>query len=378
MECAGKGSRTPCSGPLNRLCHRCRAVVYCSLSHQVSHASVHKRECKRLEQQMKRADSLKDFPFTFTQEPLPFQETRCSFLVKHGIHGVGMWTCECSCGTSALNYDSPRLIYGWDLPSELCPCKGPSSPIPKRLSSWKDYCQWRCIPLYSPAALLLHWPLTIYRAIELATIESLIPDFSRELRIHYLGPEKELLQLAVFGELQALFPGIQVHIDLVGPAIPLHRDGEKIDLCTYPRCNQMDCKCKDSVETHSRRIMTSSVTLQLHAGYYHECYRKIMKDSFPHIIIAPNAGIAAYTSWLPTLELIKEIKVPAIFSDYCEEASHLAECCIRSVTGSGPKIQVGFPLLLSWISATFDLICSSDVFNCCADSDKSIQAASSC
>lgn len=33
------------------------------------------------------------------------------------------------------------------------------------------------------------------------------------------GPEKELLQLAVFGELQALFPGVKVHIDLIGPAI---------------------------------------------------------------------------------------------------------------------------------------------------------------
>ena len=25
------------------------------------------------------------------------------------------------------------------------------------------------------------------------------------------------------------------------------------------------------------------------------------QDSFPHLIIAPNAGIAAYTSWLPTI-----------------------------------------------------------------------------
>ena len=37
------------------------------------------------------------------------------------------------------------------------------------------------------------------------------------------GPEKELLQLAVFGELQALFPGVHVHIEFVGPAIPQHR-----------------------------------------------------------------------------------------------------------------------------------------------------------
>lgn len=33
----------------------------------------------------------------------------------------------------------------------------PVAPIPKQLSSWKDYYEWRCIPLHSPVALLLHW-----------------------------------------------------------------------------------------------------------------------------------------------------------------------------------------------------------------------------
>lgn len=37
------------------------------------------------------------------------------------------------------------------------------------------------------------------------------------------GPEKELLQLAVFAELHALFPGVHVHIELVGPAVPQNR-----------------------------------------------------------------------------------------------------------------------------------------------------------
>lgn len=34
------------------------------------------------------------------------------------------------------------------------------------------------------------------------------------------GPEKELLQLSVFAELLALFPGVTIHIELVGPRIP--------------------------------------------------------------------------------------------------------------------------------------------------------------
>ncbi|KAL7091578.1 hypothetical protein ACP275_12G114000 [Erythranthe tilingii] len=342
MECAGKGSRTPCGGPPSRLCHRCRAVAYCSLSHQVSHRTAHKRECERLEQQMKRSGVLNDFPFTFTQTATQIQETTCSFLTGHGIHQLGMWMCECSCGVSS-SFDNLRLTNRWNLPSELCPCKGPSSPKPECMSTWKDYYEWRCIPFSSPAALLLHWPLTIYWAIQLATIKNLLPQISNELRIHYLGPEKELLQLAVFGELQALFPGVDVHIDLIGPAIPHLRDGEKTDLYTYAQCNEPDCECKSTFESHIERktnCRSSAITVQLHAGFYHDCYRELIKDSSPHIIIAPNAGIAAYTSWLPTLEVIREMKVPVVFSDYCEEASHLAAACITSVTGAPPTIQI--------------------------------------
>jgi hypothetical protein len=39
----------------------------------------------------------------------------------------------------------------------------------------------------------------------------------------FTGPEKELLQLAVFAELHALFPGVHVHIELVGPSVPQNR-----------------------------------------------------------------------------------------------------------------------------------------------------------
>ncbi|KAH6770724.1 zinc ion binding protein [Perilla frutescens var. hirtella] len=344
MECAGKGSRTPCCGPPVRRCQRCQAVAYCSLAHQVSHRSAHKRECERLEQQMKCADILNDFPFTFTREATQIQGSRCSFLIRHGIHHIGMWMCECSCGgVSANSFDSRRLISSWNLPSELCPCRGPSSPIPECLTTWKDYYEWRCLPLYSPAALLLHWPLTIYRAIQLATLESLLPEISNELRIHYLGPERELLQLTVFGELRALLPGVKVHIDLVGPAIPQVRDGEKIDLCTYAQCNDMGCGCQYSADGYQERIKTchsSAITLRLHAGCYHNQYEELLQDSFPHIVIAPNAGVAAYTSWLPTLEVIKELQVPAVFSDYCEEACHLAASCVRSVTGNAPRIRI--------------------------------------
>ncbi|XVE75130.1 hypothetical protein DITRI_Ditri12bG0071600 [Diplodiscus trichospermus] len=348
MECAGKGNGTRCLGPPRKRCVRCGAVAYCSASHQISHWKEHRKECERLQQQMKLLDLLNDFPFAFSQEATiqisEKQESRCSFLSKRGIHQVGMWAYECCCGAlSAASFGYSRSESdSWYLSNILCPCRGPSSPITKSLCSWKDYYDWMCLPLHSPVALLLHWPLTVYHAIQIAGLGSLTSESSK-LLIHYLGPEKELLQLAVFGELGALFPGVLVQIELIGPAVPQHRDGEKIDLHSYAHCIEQDCNCKSKNENSSSLIGTcisSAVTLKLHRGYYHDRFIDISKDSLPHLIIASNAGVAAYSSWLPTIELIKEIDVPAVFSDYCEEACHLAACCITSVTSQPPRIPI--------------------------------------
>lgn len=130
------------------------------------------------------------------------------------------------------------------------------------------------------------------------------------------------------------------------------RDGEKIYLCSYAHCTDSDCICKSPSEELDHSVGTvrsSAVTLHLHKGFYHDCFRDIIKvyssallrhlyvllfsfisspskashlgslisalfyvfyfswlifywqDSFPHLIIAPNAGIAAYSSWSSTI-----------------------------------------------------------------------------
>lgn len=347
MECAGKGRGARCIGPARRRCARCGAVAYCSVSHQISHWKDHKEECERLEQQMEQVEFLNDFPFTFSEESTlqisEKQESRCSFLNKRGIHRVGMWMCECSCGSSVASFDRSRSENNsWGLSKSLCPCRGSSHPLSTQLQDWQEYSEWRCIPLNSPVALLLHWPLTIYYASQVVGLRNSTSKIS-ELCIHYLGPEKELLQLAVFGELHALFPGMKVHLDLIGPAIPQHRDGEEIDILNYCHCNETDCDCKSENRSTSLSMdakTTKGVTLRLHRGFYHERFGDITKDSLPHLVIAPNAGLAAYPSWIPSLELLKEIKVPALFTDYCEEACNLASQCINSVTGCHLRVPI--------------------------------------
>ncbi|GKE11263.1 hypothetical protein Tco_1414814, partial [Tanacetum coccineum] len=137
-------------------------------------------------------------------------------------------------------------------------------------------------------------------------------------------PERELHQLAVFGELHALLPGVQLHIDFVGPSV------------LYDSCKSGKGEFGSDITADK----PSAITIRLHSGYYHDRYEELTKEFVPDLIIAPNAGIAAYRSWSPTIELITEIEIPAIFSDYCEEACHLAANCITSVTGCTPSIPV--------------------------------------
>jgi len=47
-------------------------------------------------------------------------------------------------------------------------------------------------------------------------------------------------------------------------------------------------------------------------------------------------------AWSNFQELIEKIYVPAVFSDYCEEACHLAASCIKTVTGRPLRLPVSF------------------------------------
>ncbi|KAG0497777.1 hypothetical protein HPP92_002468 [Vanilla planifolia] len=264
---------------------------------------------------------------------------RCAFFISSGLHLKAMWKFECSCLPLADSLDScSRLIIEWNLPSSLCPCVEPTMHLSTNsLHSWQDYYLWRCLPLSSPVALLLHWPLTIYHCLQLYGMAS---DAFEKFNIHYLGPEKELSQLAVFGELMALLPGVQLQIEFFGPSVPQFRDGETINLDRYVRCSDENCLCKSLCQSSNSRSSgtKSTMTLKLHKGFYHEKFRHM--DSHPQLCIAPNAGIAAYPSWLPSIELIKEMSMPAVFTDFCEEAAFLAAECITSITGSPPSIPI--------------------------------------
>jgi hypothetical protein len=64
---------------------------------------------------------------------------------------------------------------------------------------WKSWYQWRSLPLDSPAALLMHYPLTVYHllvnVLKVASPSRGSSESRQTLDIHYLGAEVELYML---------------------------------------------------------------------------------------------------------------------------------------------------------------------------------------
>jgi hypothetical protein len=326
--CAGSHLRGSCAGPATLRCGGCGALRYCSRKHQKAHWGEHAQACSRMAEQMQRAPVLYDFPFSFTHETTRSLEanetTICSLLQSWGLHGQGMWAAACDC-----SHPAPSL--GWTLPPSSCPCKPPPHPPPHQLQTWEDYYNWREIPFHSPAALLLHWPLSVYHALWLSQLGALTSVFC----VHYLGPERELGQLPVFAELLALLPAVEISIEFIGPAVPEARDGESFLFSTFACCGDGECACKKR-----DAVSKGSVTARLWRGLYHERYPEMGSSRPPDLIFAANAGVAAFPSWHRTIQLIESLDVPALFTDYCEEAAVLA---VETIT-RGSHRSLAFPV----------------------------------
>lgn len=127
----------------------------------------------------------------------------------------GWWTeAPCSCeneldymwGTQLLEDEHIDERQGWKLPDDEIPWLDfestdlPPPPTPPNFEhTWTSYYKWRGLPMHSPAALLLHWPLSVYRLLhQLHCIPSEIPLERRRLTVHLLSVEKELDVLPMY------------------------------------------------------------------------------------------------------------------------------------------------------------------------------------
>ncbi|PIA27459.1 hypothetical protein AQUCO_07700017v1 [Aquilegia coerulea] len=311
---AGTRQCTMCDKEINGehaiCCGRCRAVVYCGSICQKQHWNeTHKNTCGLYKAMMEREElAMEIFVFPCVAE------SPCKWLESLGLHHQGMWRRMCSCyshcpfgllpnkgGRSDLWGGLEDGEYPNDLPFSKHFRDGISSPL--LLSSWSEYYTLRSLPLSSPIAAILSYPLTVYYIAMALNISSKFFLLNgREVIVHYLGPEGELDWLPAFAEVGHLLNGSgNMQIIMVGPEVPINLSGTVSGINSRLRVN-------------------------LIRGIYQE---EATYLPLPDVIISLNCRLENYSSWVGALDLIKSMNVPAFFTDQSEVSCANAKQVLR-------------------------------------------------
>ncbi|TDL14290.1 hypothetical protein BD410DRAFT_264185 [Rickenella mellea] len=181
--------------------------------------------------------------------------------------------------------------------------------------NWKSYYEWRCLPLKSPAALLLHWPLSVYRLLFLmGFVPHNSPVSRRTLVIYYIGVEQELECLPVFGELALLLPNTDIELIMFGQ-----------------RVYQLTTLAKPPALASREYVFEFTAPVDYGSGTLRVCLNKtgpfcdpitLLSDHpypYPDVLIGLNASITSYDEWWPVLAISRALKIPFGITDYNRE-----------------------------------------------------------
>lgn len=308
-------------------CPMCKAVLYCSTecqnedTHASSGLNSHGFWCSKFLSYMEDAAKLSELPFEFSSETCSsdFDASKYrSFLKDKGVFGEGCWRREGLMSTDEaqkhqygkfIDLDNPYV-----LPVESCMLDDPPTvDSESSILNWGLYYESRGLDLSSPIAILLQWPLTVFFIIKyLMNVQEVSSDFGHHINIDIIGVEKEVELIPVFKELGNLLGDIVIDIHLFGRHLHHH--------------------VREKVWT------ISNVTITVHNQLYH---KHSSQHRAPHLVIGFNAGLAAYSSWIPTIKELKDMKVPAFFTDYCRSSIELSRLMLRDHC----NIKVSDPVL---------------------------------
>ena len=288
-----------------KVCGGCHCIAICSPECQAKIDRVHTiKECNDHARYLKtdvrvRFDGMEPQWLSTAMDHRCDQSSLCEVLEAIGTHDSAAYQLLCGCTSPP----SPHRHLVDPVPLSPDFVRGAAAP----LSSWSEYHDVRGLPREDPISILLSFPLTVYHMLMVSNLlrksgTSFVSE-SHPLRVHLLGPEKELHLLPLFRELAVLLPHIPLEISMVGPVA-----------CDLPR------------EPVRFSAGSGSVTVTCHAGWYHTVDHSALGGT-PDVVIALNAGLAASGyNWGDTLSLISRgpTPVPFFFTDYSEYSAEKA------------------------------------------------------
>ncbi|KAJ6448958.1 hypothetical protein C8R47DRAFT_1171845 [Mycena vitilis] len=335
-----------CSRPLGPvppiLCSGCKFMGYCNSSCRIQDwngtpgAQPHKDICDVLQKLPNREPQMRQialqFPWARRQQDGTFSFT--TLRASRNLYGAGLefgwWTEDQPCcippgqylpGSSLLSRQHLTDRSGWKLTDKEIPWLNfslggkPPKPV-SYLKDWASYYEWRGLPLESPAALLLHWPLTVYR---LLTITGVIPrppsKTRRQLTVHMLGIEKEVDFLPILGELALLLPNTDLSLVLFGPGVA--------NLLKKVPQNQLCLAAQPTVFQYTAPKLSGggsiSISLWRRGAFWDYPYLATGQFQRPDAMVACNAGLSSYPeTWMPVVLTARALAIPFAVTDYNE------------------------------------------------------------
>ncbi|KAJ7187875.1 hypothetical protein C8R46DRAFT_1052911, partial [Mycena filopes] len=239
-------------------------------------------------------------------------------------------------GSALLETQHSNDRDSWKLEPELIPFLNFSSLwSPPRLATkveikdWDSWYSWRRLPKESPAALLLHYVMSVYwllvDTLHVANPKAGKPDCPRvQLNIHYIGAEVELNFLPLFGELALLLPYTDIKLTCFGQAVHTIVSRAKT---SHPKSLAARASPTVPVYSYTAPEDNGSGRIQIFLHGTTDYWTSADADpgspcGRPDALVAPNAGLASYPQWFPIIihaHLQEEIPFGA--TEYAEQSA---------------------------------------------------------
>ncbi|KIY69985.1 hypothetical protein CYLTODRAFT_392734 [Cylindrobasidium torrendii FP15055 ss-10] len=276
-----------------------------------------------------------------------------------GIADMGFWSVrsvmqaiygrfEYTDGTELLRGTHLDDVDGWKLDKAFIPFRDFSQPDAARpklltevLRSWKDWHDWRRLPMASPASLLMNYPLTVYWLLVdtlgvagpgAGNVNKRVP-----LHVHVIGIEVELNYLPLFSELALLLPYHDIKLVLFGERVHnIVAEGKKT-------ANSIAGKASPETPVFTYEAPSecggSQLQIFLHgADRTWAGHTEIPTYGKPHALIALNGGLTVYPEWYNVIRFAHFYGMPFGSTDYMEQsAEHTVELIPQIISPLPPR-----------------------------------------
>ncbi|THH29345.1 hypothetical protein EUX98_g4854 [Antrodiella citrinella] len=249
---------------------------------------------------------------------------------------------------------------GWKLPPHLIPYRDFASadtrPVlvtefGEPIKDWDSWYRWRKLPLESPAALIMNYPMTLYQFItnclELTNATKGSPAERIPLNVHMLGVEVELNYLPIFSELALLLPYHNIQLTMFGFSV--HK------LCLEAREYSTSLAAQSLVDkpvfTYTAPVACGSSTLEIFLrGEAPRWPIQAPPTIPPDALVACNAGLASYSGWAEVIRIAHMLEIPFAVSEYMEQSAEVQRSTFSAVLAgieSQYRPRKGYPIALN-------------------------------